>query len=157
MINELEKWVVQTNNTYAKHRKSCSIFREQFRGYYSPVFLSSVYFVVVEKIPRPDMAGLSDAGLDDFLNINVAGITYGDTYYVHRQTAHHLRLHFHELVHVLQWKELGPLGFIKRYIYEIQNYGYHEAPLEKMAYRLEYQYQENTKDLNVEAFVRANL
>ncbi|WP_339783504.1 hypothetical protein [uncultured Marinobacter sp.] len=68
-----------------------------------------------------------------------------------------LRLHFHELVHVVQWRELRPQGFIERYIREIQDFGYYEAPLENMAYALDEHYQNKGRHLSVEQFVRENL
>jgi hypothetical protein len=89
--------------------------------------------------------------------MDVGGITYNDTYYVKKEAANELRLHFHELVHVLQWRELGTQGFIERYIREIQDFGYDNAPLEKMAYALDGHYQSEGRRLSVEQFVRENL
>lgn len=89
--------------------------------------------------------------------MSVSGITYNDTYYVERKAAQELRLHFHELVHVLQWRLLTPQGFINRYIREIQSYGYDNAPLEKMAYTLDAHYLAKGQPLNVELFVREHL
>jgi len=61
------------------------------------------------------------------------------------------------LVHVLQWRELGTQGFIERYIREIQDFGYDDAPLEKMAYALDGHYQNKGRHLSVEQFVREKL
>lgn len=66
-------------------------------------------------------------------------------------------LHFHELVHVVQWRELAPQGFIERYIREIQDFEYDNAPLEKLAYALDGYYQSKGRHLSVEQFVRENL
>lgn len=85
---------------------------------------------------RPGAGGVP--GLSRTLvDMDVAGITYNDTYYIKKEAANELRVHFHELVHVLQWRELAPQGFIERYIREIQYFGYNNAPLEKMAYALD--------------------
>ncbi|MBL74007.1 MAG: hypothetical protein CMF21_04440 [Idiomarinaceae bacterium] len=91
--------------------------------------------------------------------MDLAGITYNDTYYIKKEAANELRVHFHELVHVLQWRfrELAPQGFIERYIREIQYFGYNHAPLEKMAYALDGHYQSKGRHLSVEQFVRENL
>ena len=48
--------------------------------------------------------------------MDVAGITYKNTYYILPNAVHNLRVHFHELVHVVQWRELGAHAFIMRYI-----------------------------------------
>lgn len=157
MLKQIEEWIRQVNQSHAPQRQSCSRFEEPFSGFYSPGFLNSAYFVVVDQIPKPDLPGLRAAGLGDFIDMDVAGITYDDTYYVQRSVANELRLHFHELVHVVQWRQLQPLGFITRYLDEIQAHGYNDAPLEKMAYRLDGHYQANGKSLDVEDYVRTNL
>lgn len=121
------------------------------------VFLETAYFVVTDDIPKPDFPELREAGLEDFIDRDLEGITYNDTYYITQSTASELRLHFHELVHVIQWRELTPPGFIRRYVQEIREFGYDKAPLEKMAYALDRHYQAQGRHMNVEQFVRKNL
>lgn len=157
MLEIIEEWIHQINASHEASKESCSIFQNQFSGYYSPNFLKSAHFVVVEKIPKPDFPELREAGLGQFIDTNFDGITYDDTYYIQRPAAQDLRLHFHELVHVLQWRYLTPSGFIKRYITEIQKHGYHKAPLEKMAYSLEMHYQGQGKRFDIEEHVCENL
>lgn len=62
-----------------------------------------------------------------------------------------------ELVHVLQWQYLGSQNFIQRYLSEMQEYGYNDAPLEKMAYGLQGHYSSNGVPIDVPSFVRQNL
>ena len=45
--------------------------------------------------------------------MTVNGVTYKNTYYIIPQAAEILRLHFHELVHVAQWGNLGELALSK--------------------------------------------
>ncbi len=157
MIEQIQEWIHQVNSSHKEVRRSCSVLEEHFNGFYSPDFLKTAFFVFTDEIPKPDFTGLREAGLEDFIDIEVGGITYNDTYYVKKEAANELRLHFHELVHVLQWRELGPQGFIERYIREIQNFGYNNAPLEKMAYALDGHYQSKGRHLSIERFVRENL
>ena len=157
MLEKIELWISQTNAAYKQERKSCGIFRDQFEGFYSLDILNTSYFVVTDDIPKLDFPELRQAGFGSFIDMSVSGITYNDTYYVERKAAKELRLHFHELVHVLQWRLLTPLGFINRYINEIQSYGYDNAPLERMAYTLDAHYLANGQPLNVELFVREHL
>lgn len=157
MIGKIEQWIHQVNSSHRELRQSCSVFEEHFRGFYSPDFLNTAFFVVTDEIPKPDFPELREAGLGGFIDMNVGGITYNDTYYVKQGAADELRLHFHELVHVIQWRELTLQGFIERYIREIQDFGYDEAPLEKMAYALDGHYQKQGQHLSVEQFVRENL
>ncbi|PSL12546.1 hypothetical protein CLV44_11775 [Marinobacterium halophilum] len=157
MIEEIGEWIHQVNSLHKEVRRPCSVLAEHFNGFYSPDFLKTAFFVVTDEIPKPDFPELREAGLGDFIDMNVGGITYNDTYYVKKEVANELRLHFHELVHVLQWRELGPQGFIERYIREIQDFGYDNAPLEKMAYALDGHYQSKGRHLSVERFVRENV
>jgi hypothetical protein len=157
VIYEIEKWMHQLNSSYKEARQSCSVFEKHFKGFYSPDFLKTAFFVVTDEIPKPDFPELWEAGLENFLAMDVDGITYNDTYYVKQSAVNELRLHFHELVHVIQWRELTPEGFIARYIREIQHVGYNEAPLEKMAYALDGHYQKQGRPHSVEQFVRENL
>lgn len=157
MIEKIEEWIRQVNRSYEPSRQACSKFQDQFNGFYSKLFLESAYFVIINEIPKPDYPELREAGLGDFIDMDVDGVTYNDTYYVKPDFADDFALHFHELVHVVQWRTLTPKSFIERYIQEIQGSGYAHAPLEKMAYRLDAHYRSNGRTLDVEEYVRANL
>ncbi|MBE7216521.1 hypothetical protein MK852_20590 [Shewanella benthica] len=153
MLNKIEQWIDKTNLDYESQRASCTCFADDFDGFYPASFLENAYFVVVDNIPKPDFPGLREIGLGDFIDMKVDGITYKNTYYILPHVAKNPRLHFHELVHVAQWEILGAVNFIQRYIEEIQNYGYADAPLEKMAYGLDAHFTNNGEKINVPAHV----
>ena len=96
MIEGIEEWIHQVNSSHKKVRRSCSVLEEYFSGFYSPDFLKTAFFVVTDEIPKPDFPELREAGLGDFIDMNVGGITYNDTYYIKVEAANELRLHFHE-------------------------------------------------------------
>ena len=154
MIQKVENWIDETNAAFVAQRNSCALFEAAFDGFYWPDYLRKSYFVVVDDIPRPDFPELRQIGMDDFIDMPVVGITYKNTYYIRRQYEQDLNLHFHELVHVAQWTFLGALNLINRYIFEIQQYGYNEAPLEKMAYELTEHFELNAGTLDVLQFVQ---
>lgn len=157
MLEFLESWIDDVNKSHEPVRRSCSIFQEYFKGFYTPEFLNSSYFVVVDRLPKPDSPVLRDAGLGDFIDMDFNGITYKDTYYVLQHEAQELSLHFHELVHVLQWRELTAKGFINRYVDEYKRFGYRKAPLEEMAYGLEERFGKEETPFDVEEYVLQNL
>jgi len=157
MLRKVENWIKDVNTAHEPVRQSCSSFHDRFHGFYSKEILASSYFVVVDRIPKPDFPELRYTGLGNFIDKDIAGITYGNTYYIHRDVVGELRLHFHELVHVIQWKELGSLGFLKRYIQEIQTFGYERAPLEKMAYQLDAHYEVGGQAFSITEYVRQQL
>lgn len=66
----------------------------------------------------------------------IAGITYRDTFFV-KEGRQDESLYFHEIVHVVQWDRLGVDGFLLTYGMGLMQWGYRDSPLEKMAYRLQ--------------------
>lgn len=153
MLHKIEEWIDTTNARFSKHRQSCSKFSPIFAGFYSEEFLSNSYFVIVDNIPKPNFSELHQLGLSDFLDMDVQGITYKNTYYLVPNASQNLRLHFHELVHVAQWNYLGAKGFLKRYISEVQSVGYDEAPLEKIAYAFDRHFVEGGQKIDVQNYI----
>jgi hypothetical protein len=104
--------------------------------------------VVTGKVPFPP---LSQMGLPEFTqmeNMKMAGITYKDTFFVNHlhQTE---SLHFHELVHVIQWERLGVDKFLLAYGAGLMQFGYRNCPLEKMAYSLQAGFDRNSLPANI--------
>lgn len=157
MINKIESWIDETIEDHLNNRVSCECFAKVFNGFYPIEFLSRSYYVVVEQIPKPDFPELRQAGLGDFIDKPLAGITYKDTYFIKKGCEKDLELHFHELVHVVQWQILGARNFIGRYIVEMQQYGYEGSLLEKMAYELQYSFSKKGQPFNVLDYVKNNI
>ncbi|UZD64641.1 hypothetical protein [Marinobacter sp. AN1] len=137
MLDTIRSWVNETNLHFATSRRPCTEFKELFAGYFPESFLARSYYVEVPEVPLPPLEYVSQAGLDDLFGQSVAGLTLDDTYYLTPSAANNLRIHFHELVHVAQWQQLGYRNFISRYLEEISIYGYDQMPLERMAYDLD--------------------
>ena len=60
-----------------------------------------------------------------------------DTFFVTQGELANEALHFHELIHVVQWRLLGPERFIALYAEGLERFGYRSSPLEVIAYDLE--------------------
>ena len=160
MIDLLESWIDEINEAHKSDRHPCSVLQHQFGSYYRPELLRSSYFVVVNALPMPKMPELREAGLGDFIDNedHFGGITYKDTYYLVPEAARDVGIHFHELVHVIQWRTLGARNFIQRYMEEIRRFGYSEkAPLEGMAYGLQRMFEKGVVPFDVERKVVATL
>jgi hypothetical protein len=66
----------------------------------------------------------------------MAGITFRDTFFV--DAIHGSEgVHFHELVHVVQWNALGAPDFLLTYGVGLAQFGYEASPLEAIAYNLQ--------------------
>ncbi|WP_431687075.1 hypothetical protein [Hahella sp. NBU794] len=157
MLEKINAWIDDTNRKNYDRRHACTEFAQAFAGFYSSEFLASAYFVVTDDIPRPDFPELRQMGFGAFIDMPVNGTTYKDTYYIRSSAVSELRVHFHELVHVVQWRELGALNFIQRYMKEILTCGYANAPLEIMAYDLDKRYGAKVDAFDIPEYVIRNL
>lgn len=157
MIDRIEAWIDATNRNCLPQRQSCARFAEVFRGYFSRDFLDLAGFVLVDAVPRPDFPQLQERVGDELLNLVPEGITYRQTYYLLRRHETNLRLHFHELVHVAQWRQLGAACFLRRYLAEVARHGYRGAPLERLAYELEERYGAGPPTFDVMETMRRHL
>lgn len=137
MLAVIEEWIDETLARHADRRVSCERFAADFEGYFSRDFLLESYFVVCETLPKPNLPGLRELGFGGFLDMDADGITYKNTYFIKPAVQGRIDLHFHELVHVAQWRKLGASAFIDRYMRELLKYSYAGAPLEVMAYSLQ--------------------
>ena len=137
MLAKINDWIDETLESWGREKVACKCFAAAFEGYYTQEFLAASFYVVVPQLPKPDFPELRQLGFGDLIDTDFNGITYKNTYFVKQGKERNLNLHFHELVHVVQWQILGAEAFIIRYMDEILRYGYEDAPLEKMAYALE--------------------
>lgn len=153
MLDKIDGWIDQTLNNYSKQMVSCERFGAQFNGFYPSEFLANSYFVAVDRLPKPDFPELRQAGFGGFIDMELDGITYKNTYFIKKGYESDIALHFHELVHVLQWQNLGALPFIQRYMEEILRFGYRNSPLEKMAYDLQSHFSMRKQPLDVPEYV----
>jgi hypothetical protein len=100
------------------------------------------------------MAPLKAIGLDwfsDFEQMDAGGITYLNTCFVRADYADMEAHHFHELVHLIQWRLLGPERFLALYADGLERFGYRNSPLEVMACDLQDRFECERQPFRVEA------
>ena len=95
--------------------------------------LESIDYPPIESFGLPEFADAAPEGRH--------GITFKDTYFVRRDVESE-SLHFHELVHIVQWERLGPERFLLAYGVGLAMHRYRESPLEAMAYSLQQNFYE---------------
>lgn len=132
----VKNWI---NDLLRSHQSlSKSVFQYKFSNletYYDNRVLSAAKVIVVDKVPMIPLSALGLEGLSDFENGDYAGITYLNTYFLSSKYAHQEALHFHELIHVVQWDYLGVDRFILLYGLLLLKFGYRSNPLEEIAYK----------------------
>ena len=112
---------------------------ERLPAYFPEPWLTQTRVVTVQRIPFPP---LSRFGLPEFASLEqmaVSGITFDRLCLVHEEQATE-GVHFHELVHAVQWVALGPTAFMLTYGVGLIEYGYAQSPLEVAAFDFQSQF-----------------
>ncbi len=92
------------------------------------------------RIPYPSLSSLGIPSLSSIENMQFAGVTYKDTYFLN-QDYQSESLHFHEMIHIIQWDTLGVDNFLRAYGVGLIKYGYSESPFEQTAYDLQKRFE----------------
>ena len=150
LVEKAVDWVELQRNAFrpgafALPQPECSFIAPFFKE----ETLAEVRFRHVPQIDNPDFLGFAQDSLAakkllDFSQM--AGITFVDTVILsdaYFEDTDLVSLLFHECVHVVQYRQLGVEGFMRRYIEGWASNGmdYFAIPLERDAYELERQFR----------------
>jgi len=148
----LAGWI---QKTLAEHstvaRPVASLGFRRLPLYYDEELLAVAKAVPVAKVPVPPLSAMGLTGLDAFERMEMGGMTFFDTYFVRADLAGVESLHFHELIHVVQWRALGSEKFLACYADGLERFGYLRSPLELMAFRLQRRFEREAEPFSVEA------
>lgn len=125
--------------------------------YFDQSLLETVKFVAIERPPMPPLTAMGLTRFAAFELSNFDGITYLDRYFIKKTVITEESLHFHELIHVMQWRLLGPERFLAVYANGLDEFGYENSLLEKMAYDAEVLFKESSAIFDAEKFVGERL
>ncbi|CAK8724445.1 MAG: hypothetical protein CDV28_10261 [Candidatus Electronema aureum] len=148
MVREWIDLFVQDHASQA--RAISSLDFKRLPAFFHQELLEQTKVVTVERVPFPP---LSRFGLPEFAAFEhsvleqtwVGGVTFQDTIFLKvGQPSESESLHFHELVHVVQWNQLDADNFLLAYAIGLVQFGYRESPLEQMAYSLQAQFEEGS-------------
>jgi hypothetical protein len=152
----IANWIQETLDASVAKARSVEWFHfPRLPHYFSDQLLRTTKVVVVDHLPVPPLSAL---GLTEFASFEMqpmSGITYLDTYFLLPAGAGDESLHFHELIHVIQWQVLGPKDFLLLYAAGLAQHGYSESPLERMAFDYQRRFDAGDPAYSVETEVRA--
>ncbi|HEY7406407.1 MAG TPA: hypothetical protein VIB39_22965 [Candidatus Angelobacter sp.] len=144
LASMVEDYISGSRKKYAPHAVPLTeAQRTAMQPFFPAEILESVRLCVLRGslVPNPSMystarmMGITD--LPDFSDM--AAITFVDIVVSHEEFSNDLL--FHELVHAVQYSQLGLKEFARRYVHGFIDGGsYEEIPLEKNAYDLEGRY-----------------
>lgn len=148
-------------NTLAEHATSArpiaSLGFKRLPLYFHADVLAKAKVVYVPHVPAPPLSAIGLSQFSDFENMNAGGITYLDTFFARDELRGDETLHFHELIHVIQWQSLGPKSFVAAYADGLERVGYRASPLETMAYILDSVFRNSQTPFDAVAIVREQL
>ena len=125
--------------------------------YFTKHTLVTTKVVIVDPLPVPPLASMGLTRFADFLRGDSDGITYIDTIFLKPTQSENENVYFHELIHVIQWRLLGPDRFLLAYANGLECFGYRQSPLEAMAYDAESEFASSTLIFNAEKLVADKL
>jgi hypothetical protein len=150
-------WIDATLRTHAgDSRTVASRGFPRLARYFSTATLTSAKVVLVNQLPIPPLSSWGLTRLADFERGDYTGVTYLNTFFVKRDDIRNEAIHFHELIHVVQWRILGPEQFLRVYADGLERFGYRDSPLEKTAYVAEAAFTSN-EIFNAEEMVARKL
>jgi hypothetical protein len=154
----LLNWLRATLTAYAGTAQAvASRAFSRLPHYFSKETLASTKVVLVNSLP---MLPLSKMGLKRFAEFergDFDGITYLDTVFLKQAHYKNEVIHFHELIHVIQWRLLGPDRFLYSYANGLERFGYRQSPLEVMAYDAERMFATSINIFDAEKLVAEKL
>lgn len=155
----IRKWI---DTTVEEHRPSArplvSLGFSRLAHYFDAETLKRASVVEVDVVPKPPLTALGLHQFSEFEQMNAAGTTYGDVYFVVRARAMDESLHFHELVHATQWRILGADRFLLAYaLGHLAGGGYANNPFEEVAHALEEMFVREPRLFRVEPIVSQHL
>ncbi len=140
-LPQVRGWIDQLLETHAgSTRKVNTLGFLRLAACYPADVLEHARVVSVNRTPFPPV---SQFGLPEFASHEgrgFDGITFKNTFFIVKGRESEA-LHFHELVHVVQWARLGVDNFLLAYGVGLLQFGYENSPLEKTAYSLEEQFK----------------
>jgi hypothetical protein len=151
-------WIRSTLMVYSGATRtvtSCGFPRLPF--YFSAKTLASTKVVLADRLPLPPLSSWGLTDFADFERSDPDGVTYLDTFFVKRHQSKNEAIHFHELIHVIQWRFLGPEKFLRAYADGLNSFGYRNSLLEIMAYDAEKRFVSSTVQFDAEQLVAESL
>jgi hypothetical protein len=137
-IPQVSAWMDQYIQTHAASARQISTLGfKRLPLCYPKDLLERAKVVSVDRVPYPPVESF---GLPEFApmqQMSFDGITFKDTFFIQSGRESEELLHFHELVHVVQWTRLGVDKFLLAYGLGLLQFGYEQSPLEVMAFDLQ--------------------
>jgi hypothetical protein len=142
-IPQVDRWIDELHERYSGQAHPTSEMGfPRLPAYLPSSLLLATRFACVDIVPFPPVSSFGVPEFQSMAQMPMAGITFRDMYFV--QPAHATEgIHFHELIHVVQWRVLGVRSFLLTYALGILQHGYEASPLEAIAFDYQRRFERN--------------
>ena len=155
---KLRAWIQKTLEFYEKNAKPVSSMHfVRLPLYFDSSLLETAKFIAIDRLPMPPLSAMGLSRFAVFEQGDFNGITYLNRYFIKQTVVTEEAIHFHELIHVIQWRLLGPEDFLAAYANGLDEFGYENSPLEKMAYDADATFKRSSPIFDAEKFVAEHL
>jgi hypothetical protein len=155
ILPDVRKWIDDKLEEYSADAKPVIELPFQcLKTVYPLELLERAKVVVIEKeLPFPLLKGIDLPELTKMKKKGLHGVTYKDTFFIDKRHGSEI-LHFHELVHVVQWDLLKIDNFLLAYGIGLMQFEYKKSPLEKMAYSLQDDFKDGLLHMDTVDIIR---
>jgi len=155
---KLRAWIQKTLEFYEENAKAVAAMHfVRLPLYFDASLLETAKFIAIDRLPMPPLSAMGLSRFAVFEQGDFSGITYLNRYFIKQTVVTEEAIHFHELIHVIQWRLLGPEDFLAAYANGLDEFGYENSPLEKMAYDAEAAFRRPSPIFDAEKFVAEQL
>lgn len=156
-ISQIDSWIDGYINAHKEKRiRVADLGFPTLPRYFAGNILEHAHAVYVDQIEAPPLKKMGLDGFSFFESLDAEGITYKDTFFITKDHAKRESIHFHELIHTIQWDELGAADFILVYGFGLLQSGYRQCPLEAIAYQYQSDFDRGLSIEDLEAKVRSH-
>jgi hypothetical protein len=158
LVSDVQSWIASMLAEYKAQMAPVEAARfESLNGYFPQDLLQRVQRVIVDRCPVPPLAVTGIPQLAEIESWDIKGIPWENTIFIRRDLADWDAVHFHELLHVVQWDYLGAEGYLTAWAIGTVTRGYRDNPLEEMAFRHQTRFERGNSRYDVVGEVVAEI
>ena len=158
ILSDVQNWIKRICSDFAPYMEPMETASfSRLAEYYPAGLLNRVNRVVVDRCPLPPLTSTGIPQLAQIETWDLKGVPWGDTIFIKRDFSDSESLHFHELLHIVQWDCLGAERYLTAWAVGTITKGYRNNPLEEMAFRMQGRFEAEVELFDVVSDVRAEL
>jgi hypothetical protein len=158
LLSDVKQWIVETLAEHDAQKQPVAAANfVKLERFYPADFLQRIQRVIVDRCPVPPLANTGTPQLSEIENWDLKGIPWENTIFIRRDLANWDAVHFHELLHIVQWQYLGTDRYLTAWAIGTITRGYRDNPLEEIAFRHQLRFEKTETPFDVIREVTAEI